>query len=60
MACRGVHFALTPDQEAKLLEAAGDDEADDREYAWEYLSGLKEFWRRAAEEGRSVVFTVDQ
>jgi hypothetical protein len=33
---------------------------DDREYTREYLSALKVFWRKAADAGRSVVFTVDQ
>ena len=33
---------------------------DDFEYTWEYLQGSIEFWKRAAEEKRYVLFTVDR
>jgi hypothetical protein len=33
---------------------------EDFEYTWHYLQDVREFYRRAAEGGRSVVFTVDQ
>jgi len=33
---------------------------DDFAYTWAYLQDVREFYRRAAEGGRSVVFTVDQ
>jgi hypothetical protein len=39
---------------------AGDDGDEHLEYAWEYLQELREFWLRAAERGRTVLFTVDQ
>ncbi len=29
-------------------------------YSWEWLSGLKEFYERAAKAGRPVIFTTDQ
>jgi hypothetical protein len=33
---------------------------EDLQYTLEYFEGLPDFWRRAAEAGRSVIFTVDQ
>jgi hypothetical protein len=33
---------------------------DDFEYSWNWLSGLKEFYARAAGAGRPVIFTTDQ
>jgi len=39
---------------------AGPINADDMEYTWEHLEGLKGFFAKAARAGRSVVFTVDQ
>jgi hypothetical protein len=33
---------------------------DDREYTWSNLEDLKPFWRKAANAGRAVIFTVDQ
>lgn len=33
---------------------------DDFEYTWEWLGGLVDFFRRAAAEGRWVLFTADQ
>jgi len=32
----------------------------DLEYSWEYFSGLADFYARAAQASRHVVFTVDQ
>lgn len=29
-------------------------------YTWEWFQGVREFWLRAAEEGRFVLFTADQ
>lgn len=39
---------------------SGSRDDDDREYTWAYLEELKLFWRKAANAGRSVIFTVDQ
>lgn len=33
---------------------------EDFEYTWSWLTGLVDLFRRAAAEGRSVLFTVDQ
>ena len=33
---------------------------EDLEYTWAYLEWLKDFFAKAAEEGRAVVFTADQ
>jgi hypothetical protein len=33
---------------------------DDLEYTWGWFQGVRDLWRRAAADGRSVVFTVDQ
>jgi hypothetical protein len=33
---------------------------DDREYTWAYFQGLTQFFRKAADAGRYVVFSVDQ
>jgi hypothetical protein len=33
---------------------------DDFEYTWEHFLGLRDFWERAANMGRSVLFTADQ
>jgi hypothetical protein len=33
---------------------------EDFAYTWSWLKGLVEFYRRAAAEGRWVIFTVDQ
>jgi hypothetical protein len=33
---------------------------EDFEYTWTYLTDVREFYRRAAAGGRSVIFTVDQ
>ncbi|GAA0496556.1 hypothetical protein Ade02nite_16980 [Paractinoplanes deccanensis] len=33
---------------------------DDFEYTWYYLTEVRDFYKRAAVAGRSVVFTVDQ
>lgn len=33
---------------------------EDFEYAWEYLEGSREFWLKAAEEERYVLFTADR
>jgi len=32
----------------------------DREYTWEYFQEVRELYRKAAEENRAVLFTVDQ
>lgn len=34
--------------------------ADDFEYTWQWFESSKEFWQRAAEGDRDVLFTVDQ
>ncbi len=46
--------AIDPDDYQGVL----DDE--DFEYTWRYLQDLRDFYKRAAADGRSVVFTVDQ
>lgn len=33
---------------------------DDEGYTWELFTGLVEFYKHAAEAGRSVIFSVDQ
>jgi hypothetical protein len=33
---------------------------EDFEYTWSWMAGLVDFYRRAAAEGRSVIFTADQ
>ena len=33
---------------------------DDRAYTWEYFQGVRDVYRRAAERGRFMLFTVDQ
>ena len=33
---------------------------DDFAYTWEHFQALREFWARAAANGRSVLFTADQ
>jgi hypothetical protein len=39
---------------------AGELGDDDFEYTWENFVSLREIWQRAAETGRSILFTVDQ
>ena len=34
--------------------------AQDFEYTWEWFQGVRELYRRAAQEGRFVLFTADQ
>ena len=38
----------------------GPRDEDDREYTWQYLRAVATFYRKAAEGGRAVIFTVDQ
>jgi hypothetical protein len=33
---------------------------EDFDYTWRYLQDVRDFYRRAAADGRSVIFTVDQ
>ena len=33
---------------------------EDMDYTWEWFSALKDFFRRAADSGRCVIFSVDQ
>jgi hypothetical protein len=33
---------------------------EDLTYSWDWFSGLKEFWMKAASDARFVLFTVDQ
>lgn len=37
-----------------------DKSEEDFEYTWNNLTGLQEFFRKAAAANRSVIFTVDQ
>jgi hypothetical protein len=46
--------AIDPDDYQGVLDDEG------FEYIWYYLQDLREFYRRAAAAGRSVIFTVDQ
>ena len=34
--------------------------AEDRDYSWEWLTGIVTFYQKAAAEGRYVLFTADQ
>lgn len=51
---RGRYDAIDPDDYEGVL---GD---EDLEFTWNYLKDMREFYQRAAEAGRSVIFTVDQ
>jgi hypothetical protein len=51
---RARHDAIDPDDYQGVL----DDE--DFEYTWRYLQDVRDFYQRAAADGRSVIFTVDQ
>ncbi len=33
---------------------------EDFEYTWEWFQAVRDLYRKAAEQGKSVVFTVDQ
>ncbi|MBL4771373.1 MAG: YfbM family protein [Planctomycetes bacterium] len=66
---RAVAEALKPIEEVwmrRRYDALASTEYDgpmgdeDFEYTWEYFDGLREFFRRAALDGRPVVFTVGQ
>jgi hypothetical protein len=48
-------FALT-DTDFPQMEVDG----ETFEYAWDYLTAIKEFYQKAAGAGRAVIFTVDQ
>lgn len=48
------YFALNPD------DYGMDPSEDDWEYTWSWFSELVKFYTKAAEDGRSVVFTADQ
>jgi len=39
---------------------AGPWNEDDFEYTWSYFEGVRELFRRAADDGRAVLFTADQ
>ena len=46
-----------------LLDAEeydGEVDEEDFEYTWQWFEDSKAFWQKAAEENRSVLFTVDQ
>ncbi|WP_433383253.1 DUF1877 family protein [Actinoplanes sp. CA-142083] len=64
-----VASALEPVTEAWLQERYDTIDADDYQgvlddedfqYTWQYLQEVREFYKRAAAAGRSVIFTVDQ
>ena len=48
------YFAIDPDSYG--LAPSEEDFA----YTWDYFQGVREFWMRAASEGRHVLFTADQ
>lgn len=48
------YFRLDPNRYSQLVTV------DDFEYTWEWFESSKIFWKKAAEENRSVLFTVDQ
>lgn len=48
------YFLLDPDK------YDGSMTADDFDYTWQWFEDSKNFWQKAAEENRSVLFTVDQ
>lgn len=48
------YFALSPKEYGMELTE------DDCEYTWAYFEGLGDFFVRAGQAGRSVIFTVDQ
>ena len=61
--------ALEPVTEAWLQERYGAIDPDDYQgvlddedfqYTWQYLQEVRDFYKRAAAAGRSVIFTVDQ
>ena len=47
------YFKLTSDYGFPLTE-------EDFEYTWEYFEGVRDFYLKAARDGRAVIFTVDQ
>lgn len=51
---RDAYFRLPADDYDGLIGL------EDWQYTWDWFEGLPEFYRRAAEAGRSVLFTVDQ
>jgi hypothetical protein len=50
---RDRYFKLTADYDSPLSE-------EDFEYTWEYFEGVRDFYLKAAKDGRAVIFTVDQ
>jgi hypothetical protein len=50
---RDRYFKLPSKYEFPLSE-------EDFEYTWEYFEGARDFYAKAAKDGRAVIFTVDQ
>lgn len=48
------YFLLDPNEYDNLVTN------DDFEYTWQWFEDSKSFWQKAADENRSVLFTVDQ
>jgi len=53
---RAAYFKIEP----KDYAAPGRLCEEDFEYTWAYFEGVREFYQKAAEEGRWSIFTVDQ
>jgi hypothetical protein len=51
---RARYFAISPAEYGMALTE------EDWAYTWQWFEGLGEFFVRAGEAGRSVIFTVDQ
>jgi len=50
---RDRYFRLNAQYDSPLSE-------EDFEYTWEYFEGVRDFYKKAAQDGRAVIFTVDQ
>lgn len=53
-AFRERYFLLDPEEYGSAVTES------DFDYTWQYFTDSKAFWQRAADENRSVLFTVDQ
>ena len=53
-AFRELYFKIDPEQYGYTLSE------EEFQYSWDWLSALKEFYKRAARYKRPVIFTTDQ
>ena len=58
-------FPVSPVGEERYCKIDAEDygmqpDAEDFDYTWEYLQDSLDFWKKAAEEQRYVLFTVDR